>query len=87
MMIKIPLDIMPIGIVYYYYRDNNEAKTMGRLKGSTNKISGIRPKTSLLSSEERIKFLANIIIDRIVEDEKNGQPLLNKIKEKYGVCD
>ena len=78
---------MPIGIVYYYYRDNNEAKTMGRLKGSTNKISGIRPKTSLLSSEERIKFLANIIIDRIVEDQKNGQLLLNKIKEKYGVCD
>jgi hypothetical protein len=87
MMIKIPLDIMPIGIVYYYYRDNNEAKTMGRPKGSINKTSGIRPKTSLLSSEERIKFLANIIIDRIVEDEKNGQPLLNKIKEKYGVCD
>jgi hypothetical protein len=78
---------MPLGIVYYYYRDNNEAKTMGRLKGSTNKISGIRPKTSLLSSEERIKFLANIIIDRIVDDQKNGEPLLNKIKEKYGVCD
>jgi hypothetical protein len=78
---------MPIGIVYYYYRDNNEAKTMGRLKGSINKTSGIRPKTSLLSSEERIKFFANIIIDRIVEDQKNGQPLLTKIKEKYGVCD
>ena len=60
---------------------------MGRLKGSLNKTSGIRPKTSLLSSEERIKFLANIIIDRIVDDQKNGEPLLNKIKEKYGVCD
>ena len=78
---------MPLGIVYYSYRDNNEAKTMGRLKGSINKTSGIRPKTSLLSSEERIKFLANIIIDRIVDDQKNGEPLLNKIKEKYGVCD
>ncbi len=77
---------MPLRIVYYSYRDNNEAKTMGRIKGSINKTSGIRPKTSLLSSEERIKFLANIIIDRIVEDQKDGQPLLNKIKEKYGVC-
>jgi len=77
---------MPLGIVYYPYRDNIKANTMGRLKGSTNKISCIRPKTSLLSSEERIKFLANIIIDRIVEDQKNGLPLLNKIKEKYGAC-
>ncbi len=48
---------------------------MGRLKGSVNKISSKRPKTSSLSSEDRIKFLANIIIDRILEDQKNGQPL------------
>ena len=77
---------MPLGIVYYSYRDNNEAKTMGRLKGSVNKISSKRLKTSSLSSEDRIKFLANIIIDRILEDQKNGQPLYNKIKEQYGAC-
>jgi hypothetical protein len=59
---------------------------MGRLKGSTNKISSKRLKTSSLSSEDRIKFIANIIIDRIFEDQKNGYPLLNKIKGKYGTC-
>ena len=77
---------MPLGIVYYSYRDNIKAKTMGRLKGSVNKISSKRLKTSSLSSEDRIKFLANIIIDRILEDQKNGQPLYNKIKEQYGAC-
>ncbi len=52
---------------------------MGRLKGSLNKNSQSRPSTSSLSSHERIQFLANLIIDRILEDQKNDQVLLKKL--------
>ena len=45
---------------------------MGRLKGSINKISSFRPVTSTLSPEERIHFLANLVIDRILDDQLNG---------------
>ena len=33
-----------------------------------------------LSTEERIDFLANIIIDTIIEDERQGSPVLKKIE-------
>ncbi len=52
---------------------------MGRLKGSLNKISTIRPSASNLSTEERIRFIANILIDKIVEDQRNGKVLYKKI--------
>lgn len=52
---------------------------MGRLKGSINKNSQSRPVTSTLSSSERIKLIANLIIDRIIEDQSNGQILLKKL--------
>ena len=52
---------------------------MGRVKGIRNKNSLSRPITSSLSPEERIRILANLIIDRILEDQKNGQKLLNTL--------
>lgn len=56
---------------------------MGRLKGSINKTSSERPIASTLSPSERIQFLANLIIDRMIEDQNNGAALLNKIKDTY----
>lgn len=52
---------------------------MGRVKGSLNKNSKVRPLTSTLTSAERIQFLSNLIIDKILEDQQNGKPLLKKI--------
>lgn len=52
---------------------------MGRLKGSLNKKTHSRPSTSSLSSHERIQFLANLIVDRILEDQKNDRVLLKKL--------
>lgn len=52
---------------------------MGRSKGCKNKNTKIRPIASNLSSSERILLLANIIIDKILTDQKNGQILLKKI--------
>ncbi len=52
---------------------------MARLKGSKNKNSDVKPKTSSLSTQERIHLLANLIIEGILEDQKNGQTILKKI--------
>ena len=52
---------------------------MGRLKGSTNKTSTSRIIASTLSPSERVQFIANLIIDRIIKDQNNGKPLLKKL--------
>ena len=48
---------------------------MGRLKGSKNIVelseSG-RPFTSKIPLEERLKTIANLIVDRIIEEQRNG---------------
>ncbi len=48
---------------------------MGRVKGSKNIVkvseSG-RPFTSTLPLEERLKIIANLIVDRIIEEQNNG---------------
>ncbi len=56
---------------------------MGRIKGILNKKSYTRPITSTLSIEERICFLANLIIDKMLEDQRNGSVILKtKIQMK-----
>ena len=55
---------------------------MGRIKGTKNKNLDTRPIVSLLSPQERIHFLANLIIDKILEDQRNGQVVLHKISKK-----
>jgi hypothetical protein len=52
---------------------------MGRTKGSKNKNSGEVPVYSTLPVEERLFVLANLIVDRIVEDHANGKELLKQI--------
>lgn len=52
---------------------------MARLKGSKNKNSEGKIVASSLNPQERIRFLANLIIDRILEDQRTGQVLLKKI--------
>ena len=41
---------------------------MARTKGSKNKNSSALPNYATLSTEERIKGLANLIVDKIYED-------------------
>lgn len=52
---------------------------MGRHIGSKNVKSNIRSSTSSLSTKDRIHFIANIIIDKIIEDQKNGGILFKKL--------
>ena len=58
---------------------------MSRSQGSKNKDQKLAaPDTVLFSTEERIKFLADLIVTRITEDEAEGFPLLNVIKREVG---
>jgi hypothetical protein len=54
---------------------------MSRPKGSKNQQAIATPDTVQFSVEERIKFIADLIADRIAEDEADGFPLLKKIQE------
>ena len=38
----------------------------------------------LLTTEERIEFIAQLIAERIAEDQNNGFELLKKIEAHYG---
>lgn len=55
---------------------------MGRVKGIKNKTSANKSHVMMLPPSERITFLANLIIDRIIEDQNNGLILYNQIKDK-----
>jgi hypothetical protein len=55
---------------------------MPRPIGSKNKNSSALPEYSMLSSQQRIELLANLIVDRILEDQASKQKLFNRIMEK-----
>jgi len=52
---------------------------MARPKGSKNKNSAEVPIYTALPTEDRIILLANLIVDRIYEDQTNGSKLLEKL--------
>lgn len=54
---------------------------MARIKGSPNKQQSPPPITVTLTTDERITYLANLIIDRILEDQLKNRPLLRKVQE------
>lgn len=55
---------------------------MARPKGSNNKKLVGAPPTLVLTVEARIAFIANLIVDRIEQDKKGGQPLLKRLEAK-----
>lgn len=57
---------------------------MTQLKDSTKKNVSAQPVTLSLSVQERIEFFANIIVDRIIDDQASGQKLLERIRSEHG---
>lgn len=53
---------------------------MGRTKGSLNRQPATLSPYSLLKPEARVNLLANLIVDKILQDQNNQQKLLRKIK-------
>jgi len=55
---------------------------MARIKGSKNKNSAEVPMYTSLPTEEKLFVLANLIIDRIVEDQQTGGKLFRQLVEQ-----
>ncbi len=55
---------------------------MARTKGSKNKNSAEMPMYTSLPTEEKLFVLANLIVDRIVEDQQTGGKLLRQLVEQ-----
>jgi len=53
---------------------------MGRRKGSKNKKPTVDPLHTIMTSEERLEFIASLIVDRIENDQEGGRKLLEKIR-------
>lgn len=56
-----------------------QGNNMARTKGAKNKIAVHTPDICSLTPEQRIELLANLIIDRIIEDQAADQKLLRSI--------
>ena len=52
---------------------------MGRAKGSKNKKPTIDPLHTAMTTEERLEFIARLIVERIEEDHTDGRKLLGRI--------
>ena len=52
---------------------------MGRRKGSKNKKPTIYPLHTVMTTEERLDFLARLMVERIEEDQTSGRKLLERI--------
>ena len=52
---------------------------MGRRKGSKNKKPTIDPLHTVMTTEERLEFIASLIVDRIDDDQASGFKLLEVI--------
>jgi len=52
---------------------------MARPKGSKNKNSSALPDYALLTTEQRVEVLANLIVDKIYEDLCGSRTLLKKL--------
>ena len=55
---------------------------MGRTKGSKNMATDVLPHYASLPIEERVKFLANLIVERIQADQHSGGKLLKRIESQ-----
>lgn len=56
---------------------------MSRPKGSKNKNTSELPAYTALSTAERIDLLANLIVDKIIEDQRNGGELIRHLGQGY----
>jgi PII-like signaling protein len=56
---------------------------MARLRGSKNKNSGEVPVYMAMSTQERVLVLANMIVDRVMEDQATGGAVLKRIEGGY----
>lgn len=52
---------------------------MSRPKGTKNRNSAAQPEYTKLPTEERLVVIANLIVDRIIEDQQQDNLLLRQL--------
>lgn len=50
---------------------------MSRPKGSKNKVQQLPAEQFSYTTEQRIELIADLIVEKIIEDQHNGQHLIN----------
>ncbi|HTE22140.1 MAG TPA: hypothetical protein VK674_03790 [Candidatus Limnocylindria bacterium] len=50
---------------------------MSRPKGSKNKIRRVPTEQFSYTTEQRIELIADLIVEKIIEDQRNGKHLIN----------
>ena len=56
---------------------------MSRIKGFKNLHPSPPPETILLDDQERLTFIATLIIDYVFQDESNGFDILDELVQYY----
>lgn len=56
---------------------------MGRTNGSKNKIIKVDPLNTNMSLEARVAFLADLIADRIIKDQGDGELRLKALENRH----
>lgn len=54
---------------------------MSRPKGSKNKIRQLPAEQFSYTTEQRIELIADLIVEKIIEDQHNGQHLINILED------
>ena len=55
---------------------------MSRPKGSKNKVQTMPAEMFSYTTEQRIQLLADLIVERMIEDQRNGRHLLDLLGAK-----
>ena len=53
---------------------------MSRPKGSKNKIRQLPAEQFSYTTEQRIELIADLIVEKIIEDQRNGQRLIDALE-------
>ncbi len=58
---------------------------MARTKGSKNKQTTALSEFVYMPSEERLKLIANLVIDRVIEDQKGDKHIERKLRVDHAI--
>lgn len=54
---------------------------MSRPKGSKNKVQQLPAEQFSYTTEQRIELIADLIVEKMIEDQRNGRHLINVLED------
>jgi hypothetical protein len=67
--------------------DNMTKEEIQEYQERLSRLHAGAPETLAYPTKQRIRLIANLIVDRIIEDQKNGAPLLHEIQNQKSKAD